>query len=247
MAAGPARPGIIAFELHGNGEAIGDGWVKEGPRDLEGRGLPPRVIGVCRMFANWTGTGAAIMVLLLWAGPALAAGGAEAGGEAEPSLFGGDLGNAIWTLVIFVCVLIVLGRFAWGPILRALQKREEYIRDSLADAKRQNEETKRILAEHAAKLAQAQQEASAIVDEGRRDADEVRKRILAEAKGQADAELKRAKKEIALARDDAVKQLHDQTIMLATSIAGKLVQRQLTPKDGKALLDEALSEMGRMN
>ncbi len=55
---------------------------------------------------------------------------AAEGGEG-PSLFTGDLSNIIWSLVTFLVVLIVLGKFAWGPILGALQNREEFIRDSL--------------------------------------------------------------------------------------------------------------------
>ena len=55
-----------------------------------------------------------------------------AAGEAadKPTLFTGDLGNIIWSLVTFVAVLIVLGKFAWKPILGALQQREDFIRDS---------------------------------------------------------------------------------------------------------------------
>ena len=49
----------------------------------------------------------------------------------HPTLFTGDLGNIIWSLLTFGAVIFVLGKFAWGPILRALQKREDFIRDSL--------------------------------------------------------------------------------------------------------------------
>lgn len=51
------------------------------------------------------------------------------------SPFAGDLGNAVWTLVIFVIVVIVLGKFAWGPVLGLLRQREEFIHKSLSDAK----------------------------------------------------------------------------------------------------------------
>ena len=196
------------------------------------------------MWTNGTRIGAALVFGALSAGPAFAAGGH---GEAEPSLFAGDWGNAFWTLLIFLLVLAVLRKFVWGPVLKGLQKREAFIRDSLANAKQQNDDAKRTLAEYVEKLERSRQEATAIVDEGRRDAEEVKKKIMAEAKSEADAVFKRAKKEIELARDDAVKQLHDQTVMLATSIAGKIVRRQLSPGDQQQLLDEALSEMGQLN
>ena len=193
------------------------------------------------MWTNGTRIGAAFMFAALSAGPVFAS------GEAEPSLFAGDWGNAFWTLLIFLLVLAVLRKFVWGPVLKGLQKREAFIRDSLANAKQQNDDAKRTLAEYLEKLEKSRQEATAIVDEGRRDAEEVKKKIMAEAKSEADAVFKRGKKEIEIARDDAVKQLHDQTVMLATSIAGKIVRRQLSPGDQQQLLDEALSEMGQLN
>jgi F-type H+-transporting ATPase subunit b len=166
---------------------------------------------------------------------------------AEPSLFAGDIGNAIWTLLIFALVLVVLGKFAWGPILKGLQNREKFIHDSLADAKRERVEAQRTLAEYAEKLDRAREEATAIVDEGRRDAEEVRKKILADTKVDAEAVAARAKKEIELARDDAVKQLHDQTILLATRVAGKIVHKELSPGDHQELVDQALTELGELN
>ncbi|MFH1419780.1 MAG: F0F1 ATP synthase subunit B [Planctomycetota bacterium] len=164
-------------------------------------------------------------------------------GGAEPSIFAGDLGNAIWTLVIFVVVLFVLGKFAWGPILKALQHREEFIRDSLTSAKTEREEARNLLDEYTEKLNKAREDASAIVEEGRRDAEEVKKRIAQEARGEADAIIARAKREIGLARDSAVKELHSRTIELAAAVAGKIVRRQLTPADHKDLLDEAIADM----
>ena len=52
------------------------------------------------------------------------------------SPFAGNVGNAVWTLTIFVIVVVVLGKFAWGPILALLKDREEFIHKAVADAKR---------------------------------------------------------------------------------------------------------------
>ncbi len=177
--------------------------------------------------------------------PALAA-DAEHGGD-QVSLFAGDLGNAVWTLLIFLLVILVLGKFAWGPILRVLINREKFIRDSLTEAQRGREEAKQTLADYTKKLEEAREEATSIVEEGRRDAEEVRKKILAQAKADSDAVAKRARREIEMARDDAVKQLHDRTILLATNIAGKIVRKELSPADHGELVDQALTEMGEMN
>ena len=76
------------------------------------------------------------------------------------SPFAGDLGNAVWTLVIFVIVVIVLGKFAWGPVLGLQRQREEFIHKSLSDAKHDRDQAEARLKEYAAKLQSAQAEAS---------------------------------------------------------------------------------------
>ena len=171
----------------------------------------------------------------------------HAAGHEQPSLFAGDLGNVLWTLVIFVLLLVVLGRFAWKPILSALNQRESFIRDSIESAKKEREEAKRLLDDYTAKLQKAREEATAIIEEGRRDSEEVRKGMAADAKKEADAIVARAKKEIEIARDDAVKKLYDQTIVLATTVAGKIVRKDMSGGDHKRLLDESLADLGRMN
>ncbi len=172
--------------------------------------------------------------------------GAEHGAADKPALLDWDLGSAFWSIIVFVVLLTVLRFAAWKPILEALQKREAFIRDSLEAAKRDRDESERILKEYSSKIEMAREEATAIVDEGRRDGEEVRKRIHAQAKSEADAMVERAKNEIGLARDAAVKELYDRTVVLATSVAGKIVRKELTPADHRSLVEESLAEMERM-
>jgi F0F1-type ATP synthase membrane subunit b/b' len=94
--------------------------------------------------------------------------------ETGLSPFAGNVGNAIWTLAIFLLVLTILGKFAWGPVLALLQEREKFIHKSLADAKRDREEAEARLKEYAAKVQAARAEAGAIVEEARRDAERLR-------------------------------------------------------------------------
>lgn len=178
------------------------------------------------------------LVVLALAIPALAA-EAEHGGEA-PSLFAGDLGNSFWTLLIFVLVLVVLGKFAWGPILNTLQARETFIREALETAKREREEAEARLREYEARLAQARAEASAIVEEGRRDAVVVKQRIEEDARAEADKMIERAKREIQIATETATKELYQLSARLATDMAGKVIGRELTPQDHERLIAESL-------
>jgi F-type H+-transporting ATPase subunit b len=179
------------------------------------------------------------LVSMVLAAPALAA-EAEQGGGGASNPFAGDLGNAIWTLVIFVIVLIVLGKFAWGPILNTLQARETFIRESLETAKRDRDEAEARLREYEERLAQARAEATAIVEEGRRDAVVVKQRIEEDAQLEADKRLERAKREIQIATETATKELYLLSARLATDMAGKMIGRELTPQDHERLIAESL-------
>ena len=181
------------------------------------------------------------LAALALAVPAMAA---EAEHEA-PSLFAGDLGNSFWTLLIFVVVLVVLGKFAWGPILTTLQARESFIREALEKAKREREEAEERLREYEARLAGARAEASAIVDEGRRDAEAVKRRIEEDAKHQADLMIERAKREIQIATDTASKSLFTLSAKLATEMAARVLGRELTAQDYERLIAEGIEGLDK--
>ncbi len=170
--------------------------------------------------------------------PVLAAGDGSANNP-----FAGDIGNALWTLVIFVLVIFVLGKWAWRPILNALQKREQFILDSLAQAKKDRDDAAKQLKEYSEKLHQARTEATAIVDEGRRDADVLRHKIEEQAKSEAQAMLDRAKREIGIAKDTAVKELYTLSARLATDMASRIIRRELDGKEHERLLSESIDEL----
>ena len=178
---------------------------------------------------------------LALAAPAIAQEAEHAGGS--PNLFAGDVGNAIWTLVIFGLVVLVLGKFAWGPILNTLQTRENFIREALEKAKHDREAAEERLREYEARLATARAEASAIVDEGRRDAEVVKRRIEADAKVEADKMIERAKREIHIATDTAIKELYLHSATLAMQLAARVIGRELTPQDHERLISETLDEI----
>ena len=176
------------------------------------------------------------------AGPVLAA---DDHGEADVSLFGdfSFFGQALWTLVIFVLVLVVLGKFAWGPLLKVLQNREAFIRDSLASAKKDRDEAEARLTEYKEQLANARAEASAIVEEGRRDAEVTARGVLDEGRKAARAEQDRAVREIQIARDTALKDLYEQSAQLATDMAGSVLKREVSVADHERLITDTLSQL----
>lgn len=164
---------------------------------------------------------------------------AEGAGSWNP-FTDGDVGNFFWTLVTLLVVFFVLNKFAWKPLLGALQEREEFIEDKLSRAAVQNEAAEKRLAEYEERLAGARTEVEEILDEARRDAAALREREESAAKKEAQAMIERAKREINVATDTAVKRLYEQATVLATSAASKILDRELKPEDHDHLVAEAI-------
>ena len=180
---------------------------------------------------------------LLLTVPAFAAAPEGEGGGGN--IFAGDIGNVLWTLVIFFLVLGVLRKYAWDPLLDSLKAREDFIRESLETAKKDRDEAEVRLRQYDEKLTEARAEATAIVEEGRRDAEVLRQRIEEEARAEAEKMVQRAKREIGIAKETAVKELYTLSGTLATTIASRIVARELTAEDHERLIDDSIAELGR--
>ena len=213
--------------------------VVSSPSPIQERGLGSNNPRMAQMNQMMQRALTILISLTLLAVPVFAAPAAP-GAEGEYNIFAGDVGNMIWTLVIFLLVVFVLGKFAWGPILNTLQARESFIHEALSTAKRDRDAAEARLKEYEERLAQARSEATAIVDEGRRDAAVVKQRIEDEARVESDKMIERAKREIQIATETATKELYLLSARLATDMAGKVVGRELNPQDHERLIAESL-------
>lgn len=160
--------------------------------------------------------------------------------DLDPAELKGD--QAIFTFIVFLLLVAVLWKFAWGPISHGLEKREHHIADQIAAAERANAEAKQMLSEYERKLASAQDEVRAIIDEARRDATVTQQEILAQARADAAAEMDRAKREVQTAKDQALRELAETSANLAVELAGKIIRTQLDANQHARLVTEALSQ-----
>lgn len=187
---------------------------------------------------TWQAYGLAIAIVLGMTGAVWASDDPHA---TDPLSIDKDLG--FWTLIVFVVLLFVLKKFAWGPILDGLDKREGKIADDIARAESNRLESQKLLADYETKLAKAHEEVKAIVEEARRDAETTKADILAKAKADAAAEMARAKHEVEVARDQALQQLAQTSANLAVDLAGKIVQAKLNPADHSKLIADSLAKL----
>lgn len=183
----------------------------------------------------------ALATVGLLAAPAMAA---EGEGPSGLDLFlSGNIGNFIFTVIIFGGFIFLLGKYAWGPILKVLKEREDNIHNALVEAKREREEADALLKKYQIQIEKAREEATAIVEEGKRDAEDVRRRIHDEAQVEAKQMAERAKREIQLATDAAVKELYDKTAEVAVTVASAIVERELSVTDHEQLVNDALKRI----
>lgn len=153
----------------------------------------------------------------------------------------GDL--AIYTFVVFVLLLAILWKFAWGPIAAGLDRREKAIANNIAAAEEAAEEARRLTSQYEGKLAAASDEVRQLLDEARRDAEHTKQSILDEARDAAGKERDRTLREIESAKQGALKELADTSADLAVSLASRIVKAKLSAEEHSQLVRDAVSQL----
>ena len=154
-----------------------------------------------------------------------------------------DPGLFIWTIVTFLGLLWALKKLAWGPLLEALDTRQNAIRKSLDDAQQAKVELERLNAESARIIQQARVEGETIISQSRADGDRLREEIRAKARTEADHIVKNAERQIQLETSRALEQIRREAVDLSVMIASKIIQRNLSREDNEHLIDEALKQV----
>jgi F-type H+-transporting ATPase subunit b len=163
--------------------------------------------------------------------------------DAGGGLFSVDPGLSIWTIATFLVVLFVLGKWAWGPILGALDAREQGIRGSIEDAAQMRQEAQEALEENRRQLADARRQAQELVAEGREAANRLRRELEEKAREEGDRILERARMEIQRERDLAVEEIRTEAVELALAAASRLLDEKLTEERDRALVRSYLQEI----
>ncbi len=170
----------------------------------------------------------------------------EGGHGSEPEApLGWKADLALWSLIVFLLFIAILGKFAWRPLIQGLNERELGIRQHIAAAEEARLKAEQMLADHAAKLDKVQDEVREIVAEARRDAEHTKHQIISEAQSEAEATKKRSILEIERAKDGALKELFDAMAGQVASATEHVLARSLTDQDRNRLIDEALAQLPR--
>jgi F-type H+-transporting ATPase subunit b len=154
-----------------------------------------------------------------------------------------DPGLFIWTVLTFLVLVALLAKFAWRPLLEALESRQQSIRKALDDAQLAKQELQRLEQESAQMLRKARSEAEAIITQSRADAERLREEMRVKAKADADGILKNAERQIQLETGRAVQQIRAEAVDLSVMIASKIIQRNISKEDNERLIADALKQV----
>ena len=154
-----------------------------------------------------------------------------------------DPGLFIWTILTFLLLLSVLAKFAWKPLLKMLKDREEMIRNSLYDAEKAQTELARLNSEGEEIINKARSEAQAILSQGKASAAKMKEDTLNDAKEKAKLITEDAQKQILVEKEKAIAEIKGEVVNLSLSVAEKLIKKNLSREDNKALINESLSNV----
>jgi F-type H+-transporting ATPase subunit b len=148
-----------------------------------------------------------------------------------------------WSAVSFAILLFLLKRYAFPAITEILDARERTITENLAKAERARKDAEQLLAEYQAKLKAAQQEATAMIDQARKQAQQVAEDNQRRVKQDTDRMLATAREEMARERVRVSKELKDQAVELVMAASERILKRSLTDADQKRLVKEAIDQL----
>ena len=153
----------------------------------------------------------------------------------------------LWSFVVFFGLLGVLWKFAWGPIMKALEDREHNIQKKIDEAEKRNQDAITKVAEYERKILAARDEAAQIIASGKTDVARIKDEILAEANKEAAKSLERAKKEIELAQQAAVVEIRNRVIELTAEMSSRVIEREVKADDHRRFIDDAISKVSHAN
>jgi F-type H+-transporting ATPase subunit b len=154
-------------------------------------------------------------------------------------------GLLAWTVLTFVLLLVVLKKVAWGPILDALEARENEIKDALNAAEKAREEAERVSGDYEDSIRKAQAEAQQIISDAKTAGEKVKLDLEAIASVKADEIIEKAKTQIDAERIKVISEIKTVAVEISLSAAAKVIEKNLDSDDNRKLVNEALEGIGQ--
>jgi F-type H+-transporting ATPase subunit b len=166
-----------------------------------------------------------------------------AAGGGGGSFLSVDTTLLVSTAVLFALFAWVLGRFAWGPLLRIVDDREKGIRDNVEAAEKAAAEAKAALARHQELLRGAAREREEILGKAVKEAEAARAELVEKARSDAETIVTRAREQIERDTSQAIAEVRAQVADIAVEAASRIVKSSLSPEAQKKLVDDYITSL----
>jgi F-type H+-transporting ATPase subunit b len=163
------------------------------------------------------------------------------GGGFNPLKF--DPSAMLLTIITFLALLVLLTKFAWGPILKMAETREKRITDAIAQAEAQRAEAQKLLDDHRKAMSNVQSELAAIREQGLAEAEQARQLVRQKAEAEANELAAKARRDIESARSQALQDIRREAVDLSLAAATRVVGRSLDGQDQRRIAEEVVGGM----
>jgi F-type H+-transporting ATPase subunit b len=163
--------------------------------------------------------------------------------ETAISIFNISPGLFVWSLITFLVLVLALWRFAYKPLIKMAKARQDSINEAIKDAERLHADAEDLLESYRQQLAEAREEAGAILDRARRAGETTRAEALEEAKAQAQATLEKARQQIERDTSQALQKIREEVADLTIAATAKVARTGLSGEDQLRLIQQAIDEI----
>lgn len=149
----------------------------------------------------------------------------------------------VWTLVLFLILWFILAKFAFKPITKAVQDREAALEEAIKSAKADRKAALDLLNEQRAQIEGARDEAQRIIADGRAVSEQLRAKMLDEARQEQQELLDRSRREIGIEKERAIAELRKEAVDLAIAGASKVIEKNLDESSNRAIVEKFLASI----
>ena len=156
-------------------------------------------------------------------------------------------GLLLWTILTFFVLLFILRWKAWGPLMEALDNREQQISEALHTAQVAQDEAAKVARANEEVLNKARQEAHEIVTQARETGEKLKKKLEEDGQEKQSEMLVKAKKQINAEKNQALSEIKQVVVDLTISASEKIIKRNLNVEDNKQMIENTVDELKQAN
>ncbi len=155
-----------------------------------------------------------------------------------------NIGDILATLVVFIILMVLLKKFAWGPLMGVMQEREDLIAGEIETAEKSRQESRKLLEEQQNLLKEARTQAQQIVENAKKQGEVSREDIIANARAEAGRIKESAVQEIANEREQALSAVREEVVALSMLAASRVLGKEISEEDNRQLINETIAKAG---